>query len=162
MTRTGSLHGTAEATVVTMAAVPEDGAGVWTGAQWAARLATLRARWAAADAAFHAMVRATTRAQACTAGRPASSEGGDEASQHVVAAELMLAEARARHAKCAAYQCAVDLLGDMLQEIVDVRTDEPEGGGRGAEVRTDDGWVAAAVLHLREACRPAGSAVELL
>jgi len=50
----------------------------------------------------------------------------------------------------------------MLQEVVDARTDEREGGGQGAEARSDDDWVSAAVLHLRGACRPAGSAVELL
>jgi len=152
----------AEATVGNMAAVNGRGSAVWDGAQWTARLATLRARWAAADEAFHAMVRATARAQTSAAGHPTSSEGGGEASQHVVVAELVLAEARARQAKCAAYQCAIDLLGDMLQEIVDARTDGREGGGQITEVRSDDGWVAAAVLHLREACRPAGSAVELL
>ena len=151
-----------EATVGNMAAVNGRGSAVWDGAQWAARYAALRARWAAADEAFHAMVRSTTRAQACATGHPTSSEDGGEASQHVVSAELVLAEARARQAKCAAYQYAVDLLGDMLQAVVDARTDDHERGGQGAEARSDDGWVAAAVLHLREACRPSGSAVELL
>mmetsp|Transcript_103687 Transcript_103687/g.297888 ORF Transcript_103687/g.297888 Transcript_103687/m.297888 type:complete len:230 (+) Transcript_103687:2396-3085(+) len=71
-----------EATVGNMAAVNGRGSAVWDGAQWTARLATLRARWAAADEAFHAMVRATARAQAYTAGHHASSVCGRPSRRH--------------------------------------------------------------------------------
>ena len=73
----------------------------------------------------------------------------------------MLAEARARQSKAYAYQAVVDLLGDMLEALADVRVDH-QGLDPDAEARTADQRVAAVVCHIRETCRPTQCAVEII
>ena len=73
----------------------------------------------------------------------------------------MLAEARARQSKAYAYQAVVDLLGDMLEALADVRVGH-QGLDPDAEARTADQRVAAVVGHLRETCRPTQCAIELI
>lgn len=131
--------------------------GVLDQPRWVARREALRARWAAAEAAFAALDEVLGRAQALV-------DEGDESADgaaHVLAAELVVVEGREKQRKAEAYRAAVDLLCDMLEAVVHAFMAD-EARLRRVGIPSTDVLMSTVVRHLEATCRPTDGTVRLL
>ena len=125
----------------------------------AAGVGELRRRWAAADAAFHAMVEATASAQQWLATRTGMPRD-DRGERTRVAARLVALETEALRARSAVYAAAIRLTADVLEAVAATHGDTRVAvEGTGEE---PDTWVALVLRHLAAMCQAADSPVALV
>ena len=124
----------------------------------AAGVGELRRRWAAADAAFHAMVEATASAQQWLATRTGIPRD-DRGERARVAARLVTLETEALRTRSAVYAAAIRLTADVLEAVAATHGDTRvvvEGAGE-----DPDTWVALVLHRLAATCQATGSPVAL-
>ena len=125
----------------------------------AAGVGELRRRWAAADAAFHAMVEATASAQQWLATRTGMPRD-DRGERARVAARLVALETDALRARSAMYAAAIRLTADVLEAVAATHGDTRVAvEGTGEE---PDTWVVLVLRHLAATCQAADSPVALV